>query len=87
MSKIYIYYFVSSSFYFCIRNNMLKIMCTNMFAWLLKILCKIFIAFDQNKIIYDKKKIFLYIMSSVTMCFILFAIIICQLIVLVFFVY
>ena len=32
-------------------------MCTNMFAWLLKILCQTFIAFDQNKIIYDKKKI------------------------------
>jgi hypothetical protein len=31
-------------------------MCTNMFAWLLKILCQSFIAFDQNKIIYDKKK-------------------------------
>ena len=31
-------------------------MCTNMFAWLLKILCQTFIAFDQNKIIYDKKK-------------------------------
>ena len=28
-------------------------MCTNMFAWLLKILCQTFIAFDQNKIIYD----------------------------------
>ena len=27
-----------------------------MFAWLLKILCQTFIAFDQNKIIYDKKK-------------------------------
>ena len=33
-------------------------MCTNMFAWLLKILCQTFIAFDQNKIIYDKKKSF-----------------------------
>jgi hypothetical protein len=31
-------------------------MCTNMFAWLLKILCQTFIAFDQNRIIYDKKK-------------------------------
>ena len=31
-------------------------MCTNMFAWLLKILCQTFIAFDQNKIIYDQKK-------------------------------
>ena len=31
-------------------------MCTNMFAWLLKILCQTFIAFDQNKIIYDKKQ-------------------------------
>ena len=31
-------------------------MCTNMFAWLLKILFQTFIAFDQNKIIYDKKK-------------------------------
>ena len=31
-------------------------MCTNMFAWLLKILCQTFIAFDQNKIIYAKKK-------------------------------
>ena len=31
-------------------------MCTNMFVWLLKILCQSFIAFDQNKIIYDKKK-------------------------------
>ena len=30
-------------------------MCTNMFAWLLKILCQTFIAFDQNRIIYDKK--------------------------------
>jgi hypothetical protein len=28
-----------------------------MFAWLLKILCQTFIAFDQNKIIYDKKSI------------------------------
>ena len=27
-----------------------------MFVWLLKILCQIYIAFDQNKIIYDKKK-------------------------------
>jgi hypothetical protein len=27
-----------------------------MFAWLLKILCQTFIAFDQNKIIYDKKQ-------------------------------
>jgi hypothetical protein len=27
-----------------------------MFVWLLKILCQTFIAFDQNKIIYDKKK-------------------------------
>ena len=32
-------------------------MCTNMFAWLLKILCQTFIAFDQNKIIYDKIKL------------------------------
>jgi hypothetical protein len=32
-------------------------MCTNMFVWLLKILCQTCIAFDQNKIIYDKKKI------------------------------
>ena len=31
-------------------------MCTNMFVWLLKILCQTYIAFDQNKIIYDKKK-------------------------------
>ena len=31
-------------------------MCTNMFAWLLKILCQTFIAFDQNKIIYNQKK-------------------------------
>ena len=30
-------------------------MCTNIFVWLLKILCQTFIAFDQNKIIYDKK--------------------------------
>ena len=27
-----------------------------MFAWLLKLLCQTFIAFDKNKIIYDKKK-------------------------------
>ena len=31
-------------------------MCTNMFVWLLKILCQTCIAFDQDKIIYDKKK-------------------------------
>ena len=31
-------------------------MCTNMFAQLLKILCQTYIAFDQNIIIYDKKK-------------------------------
>ena len=30
-------------------------MCTNIFVWLLKILCQTFIAFDQNKTIYDKK--------------------------------
>ena len=28
-----------------------------MFVWLLKILCQTFIAFDQNKIIYDKIKV------------------------------
>ena len=33
-------------------------MCTNMFLWLPKILCQTFIAFDHNKIIYDKKKNF-----------------------------
>ena len=31
-------------------------MCTHMFEWFLKILCQTFIAFDQNKIIYDRKK-------------------------------
>jgi hypothetical protein len=31
-------------------------MCTNMFVWLLKILCQTFIAFDKNKGIYDQKK-------------------------------
>ena len=31
-------------------------MCTNMLAWLLNILCQTFIAFDQNKIMFDKKK-------------------------------
>ena len=31
-------------------------MCTNMFVWLLKIVCQTYIAFDQNKIIYDKKQ-------------------------------
>ena len=29
-----------------------------MFVWLPKILCQTFIAFDHNKIIYDKKKNF-----------------------------
>ena len=44
---IYIYIYICfSSFCFCIRNNKKKIMCTNMFAWLLKILCRTFIAFD-----------------------------------------
>ena len=32
-------------------------MCTNMFVWLLKILCQTFIAFDKNNIIYSKKNI------------------------------
>jgi hypothetical protein len=27
-----------------------------MFVWLLKIVCQTYIAFDQNKIIYDKKQ-------------------------------
>jgi hypothetical protein len=31
-------------------------MCTNMFACLLKIVCQTFIAFDQDKIMLDKKK-------------------------------
>ena len=31
-------------------------MCTNMFVWLLKILCQTCIAFNQNKIINDQKK-------------------------------
>lgn len=31
-------------------------MCTNMCVLLLKILCQTYIAFDQNKIIYDQKK-------------------------------
>jgi len=41
-------------------------MCTNMFVWLLKILCQTFIAFDQNKIIYDKNKRFIEIDQSKT---------------------
>jgi hypothetical protein len=32
-------------------------MCTNMFVWLLKILYQTCIAFDQNEIIYDTKKL------------------------------
>ena len=40
-------------------------MCTNMFAWLLKILCQTFIAFDQNKIIYDNNKIDMWVNNDV----------------------
>ena len=31
-------------------------MCTNMFVWLLKLLCQTYIAFDQIKLYMTKKK-------------------------------
>ena len=35
-------------------------MCTNMFVWLLKILCQTFIPFVKDKIINDQKKTYYF---------------------------